>query len=55
MPKEYKYEVIPGVEKQFNIVKSLLQREDVGCIYVATDSGREGEYIYRLVEKQVRS
>ena len=55
MPKEYKYEVIPGVEKQFNIVKSLLQREDVGCIYVATDSGREGEYIYRLVEQQVRS
>ena len=53
MPKEYKYEVIPTVEKQFNIVKSLLQREDVGCIYVATDSGREGEYIYRLVEKQV--
>ena len=53
MPKEYKYEVIPSVEKQFNIVKSLLQREDVGCIYVATDSGREGEYIYRLVEKQV--
>ena len=53
MPKEYKYEVIPSVEKQFNIVKSLLQREDEGCIYVATDSGREGEYIYRLVEKQV--
>ena len=53
MPKEYKYEVIPSVKKQFNIVKSLLQREDVGCIYVATDSGREGEYIYRLVEKQV--
>ena len=53
MPKEYKYEVIPSVEKQFNTVKSLLQREDVGCIYVATDSGREGEYIYRLVEKQV--
>lgn len=53
MPKEYKYEVIPSVEKQFNIVKSLLQREDVCCIYVATDSGREGEYIYRLVEKQV--
>lgn len=53
MPKEYKYEVIPAVEKQFNIVKSLLSREDVGCIYVATDSGREGEYIYRLVEKQV--
>ncbi len=53
MPKEYKYEVIPSVKKQFNIVKSLLQREDVGCIYVATDSGREGEYIYRLVENQV--
>ena len=53
MPKEYKYEVIPSVEKQFNIVKSLLQREDVGCIYVATDSGREGEYIYILVENQV--
>ena len=53
MPKEYKYEVIPSVEKQFNIVKSLLKREDVGCIYVATDSGREGEYIYRLVENQV--
>ena len=53
MPKEYKYEVIPNVEKQFNIVKSLLIREDVGCIYVATDSGREGEYIYRLVENQI--
>ena len=53
MPKEYKYEVISNVEKQFNIVKSLLLREDVGCIYVATDSGREGEYIYRLVENQV--
>lgn len=53
MPKEYKYEVIPNVEKQFNTVKSLLLREDVGCIYVATDSGREGEYIYRLVENQI--
>ncbi len=53
MPKEYKYEVIPSVERQFNIVKSLLTREDVGCIYVATDSGREGEYIYRLVENQI--
>ena len=53
MPKEYKYEVIPNVEKQFNTVKSLLLREDVGCIYVATDSGREGEYIYRLVEDQI--
>ena len=53
MPEEYKYEVIPNVEKQFNTVKSLLLREDVGCIYVATDSGREGEYIYRLVENQI--
>ncbi|MCI9177307.1 MAG: type IA DNA topoisomerase [Clostridia bacterium] len=53
MPKEYKYEVIPSVERQYNVVKSLLTREDVGCIYVATDSGREGEYIYRLVENQV--
>ena len=53
IPKVYKYEVIQSVEKQFNIVKSLLLREDVGCIYVATDSGREGEYIYRLVENQI--
>ena len=51
MPKEYKYEIIPAVEKQFNVVKSLLNREDVETIYVATDSGREGEYIYRLVEQ----
>ena len=51
MPKEYKYEIIPAVEKQFNTVKNLLQREDVVEIYVATDSGREGEYIYRLVEQ----
>ena len=51
MPKEYKYEIIPAVEKQFNVVKSLLVRDDVDTIYVATDSGREGEYIYRLVEQ----
>ena len=51
MPQEYKYEIIPNVEKQFKIVKELLQREDVETIYVATDSGREGEYIYRLVEQ----
>lgn len=49
MPKEWKYEIIPAVEKQFNIVKSLLQREDVTEIYNAGDSGREGEYIQRLV------
>ena len=53
MPKEYKYEVIPAVEKQFNIIKSLLTREDVSTIYVATDSGREGEYIYRLVDQMI--
>ena len=46
---EFKYEVIPGVQKQFEIVKGLLNREDVDTIYVCTDSGREGEYIYRLV------
>lgn len=51
LPKEFKYEVIPAVEKQFNIVKGLLNREDVETIYVCTDSGREGEYIYRLVER----
>ncbi len=49
LPEEYKYEVIPNVEKQFNIVQSLLQREDVTEIYNAGDSGREGEYIQRLV------
>ncbi len=52
LPREYKYEVIPGVKKQFDIVSSLLNREDVSRIYVCTDSGREGEYIYRLVERQ---
>ena len=51
LPKEYKYEVIPNVQKQFDIVKGLLLREDIGTIYVSTDSGREGEYIYRLVEQ----
>ncbi len=52
IPTEYKYEVIPGVEKQFKTVASLLNRKDVTTIYVCTDSGREGEYIYRLVERQ---
>ena len=50
IPEEFKYEIIPNVEKQFNIVKSLLTRDDVTEIYIATDSGREGEYIYRLVD-----
>ena len=49
IPKEYKYEIIPNVEKQFNIIKGLLQREDITEIYNAGDSGREGEYIQRLV------
>ena len=50
LPEEFKYEVISDVEKQFRIVSGLLNREDVETIYVCTDSGREGEYIYRLVE-----
>ena len=52
VPEEYKYEVIESVKKQFVIVSGLLNREDVDTIYVCTDSGREGEYIYRLVEQQ---
>ena len=52
IPDEFKYEVIPGVAKQFQIVSSLLNRSDVDTIYVCTDSGREGEYIYRLVEQE---
>lgn len=53
LPKEYKYEVIPAVERQFNVIKSLLTREDITEIYIATDSGREGEYIYRLVDSMI--
>ena len=53
MPKEYKYEVISNVQNQFNIIKGILTREDVDTIYVATDSGREGEYIYRLVDQAI--
>ena len=52
IPEEFKYEVIPAVAKQFGIVAELLNRSDVETIYVCTDSGREGEYIYRLVEQQ---
>lgn len=52
IPQEFKYEVIPAVSKQFRIVSGLLNRTDVDTIYVCTDSGREGEYIYRLVEQQ---
>lgn len=50
LPKEYKYEVIDSVSNQFNIVSKLLNRDDIETIYVCTDSGREGEYIYRLVD-----
>ncbi len=52
IPEEFRYEVIPAVKKQYQIVASLLNRKDVDTIYVCTDSGREGEYIYRLVEQQ---
>ena len=52
IPEQFKYEVIPAVAKQFKIVSGLLNRPDVDTIYVCTDSGREGEYIYRLVEQQ---
>lgn len=54
LPETFKYEVIPGVSKQFKIVASLLNRTDVDMIYVCTDSGREGEYIYRLVEQMAQ-
>lgn len=51
IPGEFKYEIIDPVKKQFEIVKALLNRPDIETIYVCTDSGREGEYIYRLVEQ----
>lgn len=54
LPCEFKYEIIPSVKKQFNIVSRLLNREDVETIYVCTDSGREGEYIYRLVDQMAQ-
>ena len=52
IPEKFKYEVIPAVKKQFDIVKTILNRDDVETIYVCTDSGREGEYIYRLVRQE---
>ena len=52
IPSQFKYEIIPQSSKQFNIVKGLLNREDVDTIYICTDSGREGEYIYRLVDQE---
>lgn len=51
IPDEYKYKVIDDAKKEFSIVSGLMNRADVDCIYVCTDSGREGEYIYRLVER----
>ena len=54
IPDKFLYEVIPGVQKQFKIVSGLLNRKDVDTIYVCTDSGREGEYIYRLVEQEAQ-
>ena len=51
LPEEWKYEVIPATKKQFTIVSGLLNRSDVDTIYICTDSGREGEYIYRLVDQ----
>ena len=53
LPQEFKYEVIPAVEKQFETIKSLATRQDIDTIYVGTDSGREGEYIYRLVDQMI--
>lgn len=54
LPKQFRYEVIGNVKKQFNIVKGLLNRPEVDTIYVCTDSGREGEYIYRLVDQEAK-
>lgn len=53
LPKEYKYEVIPAVQKQFDTIKELITKEEIKTIYVSTDSGREGEYIYRLVDQMI--
>ena len=54
IPETYRYEIIPSVKKQFDIVSGLLNRQDVERIYVCTDSGREGEYIYRLVDMMAK-
>lgn len=54
LPQNYKYEVIQNVKKQFNVIKTQMKRTDISTIYVCTDSGREGEYIYRLVDEMVQ-
>jgi DNA topoisomerase-3 len=53
LPDKYKYEVITNVKKQFDVIKTQMKRQDVSTIYVCTDSGREGEYIYRLVDEMI--
>ena len=53
LPEKYQYEIIRSVQKQFDIIKGLMKRKDISTIYVCTDSGREGEYIYRLVDEMV--
>ncbi len=53
IPKEWRYEIIPNVENQFNVIKMLMNNEEVDTVYVSTDSGREGEYIYRLVDQMI--
>ena len=55
IPEQFKYEIIDNVSKQFDIISNILNREDVETIYVCTDSGREGEYIYRLVDEMAGS
>ena len=54
LPKVFKYEVIDAVKEQYKIVSGLLNREDIACIYICTDSGREGEYIYRLIDNMAK-
>ncbi|BAK48379.1 hypothetical protein CXIVA_24120 [Clostridium sp. SY8519] len=54
LPEKFKYEVIASNEKQFRNVSALLNRPDVDVIYICTDSGREGEYIYRLVDQMAQ-
>lgn len=54
LPDTFLYEIIPGVRKQYTVVSGLLNREDIDTIYICTDSGREGEYIYRLVDQMAQ-
>ena len=54
IPEVWKYEIIPNVKDQFNVIKNLIKNNEIDIIYVGTDSGREGEYIYRLVEQMLK-